>query len=325
MARSNRAKDPSPSVSRCSMPAPPDVAPARSSNGPAAAPAAPSIDCSDPPSRVVPTAMPTSVEDESRLGQQLFLAGRRERDRQAAGRCGRRVRLPVFLRENGLLRTRRSAVVREENGREDAGGGGGRDERADSAAPAAGGVAVGGEGGSAVAHAGQLADVPRMRRRRRPGVHRPGGSTAPPVGPPTPHLRAGRLAKVIRLAKASLRPCAIPPSLGRMRTLAGTRCRRLPAGRTGGTVLVGSYENLAGDETPAAPRWTNGEPGRGFRAAAWRRVPGTAAWRPSPAEPGGAFLVPFYRDLRGTSLKGRIDGTSSARQVDASGQTPTSP
>ena len=47
--------------------------------------------------------------------------------------------------------------------------------------------------------------------------------------------------------------------------------------------------------------------------------------RPSPAEPDGTFLVPFYRDLRGTSLKGRIDGTSSARQVDASGQTPTSP
>ena len=75
---------------------------------------------------------------------------------------------------------------------------------------------------------GQLADVPRMRRRRRPGVHRPGRSTAPPVGPPTPHLRAGRLATVIRLAKASLRPCAILPSLCVSSGKTGDVSRRRP-------------------------------------------------------------------------------------------------
>ena len=76
-----------------------------------------------------------------------------------------------------------------------------------------------------------------------------------------------------------------------MTPLAGTRRRRLPAGRTGT------------------------EP----------EVSGAAAWRPSPAEPDRTFLVTFYRELRGMGLNGRINGVSSARHDEASRQLPTFP
>ena len=68
-----------------------------------------------------------------------------------------------------------------------------------------------------------------------------------------------------------------PSSSARMRAWRGRDAGDSPLGRTnGGTpALVGSYENLAGggdagdsagrDETPAAPRWTNGEPSRRLR------------------------------------------------------------
>ena len=84
--------------------------------------------------------------------------------------------------------------------------------------------------------------------------------------------------------------------------------------------------DLAKAGTPAAPRWTKRgtgpevsgrQLGEGFR--------GAAAWRQPPAEPGGTFLVPFYRELRGMGLKARISGTSSAKHDVAFGQLPTSP
>ena len=54
-------------------------------------------------------------------------------------------------------------------------------------------------------------------------------------------------------------------------------------------------------------------------------VPGAAAWRPCLPSRTGGFLVTFYRELRGTGLKGRIKGVSSAMHDVAFGQLPTSP
>ena len=101
-------------------------------------------------------------------------------------------------------------------------------------------------------------------------------------------------------------------------TKRGNRTRRpATSPERGEPALVGSDEGFGGDETPATPRWTNGEPSR--------RGSGAAAWRLSPVEPDGTFLVTFYRELRGTGLKARISGTSSARHDVAFGQLPTSP
>ncbi len=85
---------------------------------------------------------------------------------------------------------------------------------------------------------------------------------------------------------------------GRMRTLAGT-----PRWTNGGTGLVGSYEELGRDGTPAAPRGTNGEPGRRFRAAAWQGS-GDGSLAAIACRAGRGLLVTFYRELRGTGVKG---------------------
>ena len=110
-----------------------------------------------------------------------------------------------------------------------------------------------------------------------------------------------------RMSERTARQCwqreALPSAARAHRSgnLAGSRHRRLPAERA---------ENRAG----GAGRQLGEGPGSG-----------TAAWRPSPAEPDGTFLVTFYRELRGTGVKARISGTSSATHDVAFGQLPTSP
>ena len=133
---------------------------------------------------------------------------------------------------------------------------------------------------------------------RRLPAGRTGGTrtrrSATPVG--RTGNRARRLVRGLGQVRSARR--RLPAGrTGGTRALVG---RRLPRGMNGGTVLVGSYENLAGDETRTRrrrlPVWTNGEPGRRFRAAAWRRF-----WR---RQPGGHIACRAGRDLPGDVLPG---------------------
>ena len=101
--------------------------------------------------------------------------------------------------------------------------------------------------------------------------------------------------------------------------------QRFPAWTNGG------LRSSARTGTWAGPRrrrlWTNGEPGPEVPGGSLAKVPvpGTTAWRPSPAEPDGTFLMTFYREFRGMGLNGRINGVLSATHDEASRQLPTFP
>ena len=147
-----------------------------------------------------PSPMSASVEQEIRLGQQLFLAGRRERDRRAAGRWSRTRRLGGCARRGWQGRRWRRPAMSERTARRR------QREALPSAAKAARPWRT---------REGQLADVPRMRRGRRPGVHNMPGRSAAPAAPRSARRRrifdpgSGRLAAIIRLAAAKASPAPV--------------------------------------------------------------------------------------------------------------------
>ena len=99
----------------------------------------------------------------------------------------------------------------------------------------------------------------------------------------------------------------------------------LPLDERGNRALVGSYGNLAGSRRRRLPAARTGN-----RAGGSERQLGEGSGGGSLAAiacRAGQDLpwVPFYRELRGTGLKARISGTSSARHDVAFGQLPTSP